>query len=362
MENGDASPVSIIIDETADKGTTKCMAIVIKLFDEEAKKVDTRLLNLVPVQGETAADLFELMKTDLAKHDVQITQLVGFAADTTNVIFGEHNSIASRIKEENPNCLAIKCACHSCALAVSHACALLPRNLEQVVKECYNYFALSSKRCNEFKEFQEFTESKQYRMLRFYDIRWLSFGSCVERLILGQWDALKLYFTSQYLVDRLQASQFLFEQLSNAITKLYFAFLNYIMSLVNKLNVIFQSETPAIHKFHSNCTSAYKSILSCVVKPILLKGDVAVIDVRNPANNLPLAQLYMGTDAAMLLASDAYKNVAKEMIKACFQRCQQFLKKRFPVEETITHRRPPSAAVKVPESTVSNISNDSKYR
>ena len=46
-ENGQVSPVSVIIDETTDKGTTKCMAIVIKLFDEEAKRVDTRLLNLV---------------------------------------------------------------------------------------------------------------------------------------------------------------------------------------------------------------------------------------------------------------------------------------------------------------------------
>jgi hypothetical protein len=343
-ENGEVSPVLVIIDETTDKGTTKCMAIVIKLFDEKALRVDTRLLNLVPVQGETAADLFELMKTDLAKHDVQITQLVGFAADTTNVIFDENNSIASRIKEENPNCLAIKCACHSCALAVSHACALLPRNLEQVVKECYNYFALSSKRCNKFKEFQEFTESKQYRMLRFYDIRWLSFGTCIERL-LSQWDALKLYFTSQYSVDRLQASQFLFEQLSNAITKLYFTFLNYIIPLVNKLNVIFQSETPAIHKFYPNCISTYKSILSCFVKPILLKGDVAVIDIRNPANHLPLAQLYMGTDAARLLVSDAYKNVRKEMINECFQRCQQFLielsfqlEKRLPIDNPLVRQ------------------------
>ena len=343
-ENGQVSPVSVIIDETTDKGTTKCMAIVIKLFDEKAKRVDTRLLNLVPVQGEKAADLFELMKTDLAKHDVQITHLVGFAADTTNVIFGENNSVASRIKEENPNCLAIKCACHSCALAVSHACALLPRNLEQVIKECHNYFALSSKRCNEFKEFQEFTESKKHKMLRFYDIRWLSFGSCIERL-LGQWDALKLYFTSQYLVDRLQASQFLFEQLSNDITKLYFTFLNYILSLVNKLNVIFQSETAAIHKFYSNCISAYKSILSCFVKPVLLKGDVAVIDVRNPANHLPLAQLYMGTDVARLLVSDAYKNVGKEIINVCFQRCQQFLielclqlKERLPIDDPLVRQ------------------------
>ena len=284
------------------------------------------------MQGEKAADLFELMKTDLAKHDVQITQLVGFAADTTNVVFGENNSVARRIKEENPNCLAIKCACHSCALAVSHACALLPRNLEQVIKECHNYFAFSSKRCNEFKEFQEFTESKQHKMLRFYDIRWLSFGSCIECL-LGQWDALKLYFTSQYLVDRLHASQFLFEQLPNDITKLYFTFLNYILSLVNKLNIIFQSETAAIHKFYSNCISAYKSILSCFVKPVLLKGDVAVIDVLNPVNHLPLAQLYMGTDAARLLVSDAYKNVGKEMINACFQ-----LKQQLPIDDSLVRQ------------------------
>ena len=181
-------------------------------------------------------------------------------------------------------------------------------------------------------------------MLRFYDIRWLSFGSCIERL-LGQWDALKLYFTSQYLVDRLQASQFLFEQLSNDITKLYFTFLNYILSLVNKLNVIFQSETAAIHKFYSNCISAYKSILSCFVKPVLLKGEVAVIDVRNPANHLPLAQLYMGTDVARLLVSNAYKNVGKEIINACFQRCQQFLielclqlKERLPIDDPLVRQ------------------------
>ena len=72
------------------------------------KKQRESILNLVAVQAETAADLFELMKTDLAKHDVQITQLVGFTAETTKVIFAENNSVASRINEENPNCLAIK--------------------------------------------------------------------------------------------------------------------------------------------------------------------------------------------------------------------------------------------------------------
>ena len=52
------------------------------------------------------------------------------------------------------------------------------------------------------------------------------------------------------------------------------------------------------------------------MKPILLKGDEAVIDVRNPANHLRLVQFYMGTYVARLLASEAYKvkNVRKEII------------------------------------------------
>ena len=267
--------------------------------------------------------------------------MVGFAADTTNVIFGANNSVASRIIAANPHCLTIKCACHSCALAVTHACSTLPKNIEQVVKECHNYFAFSSKRSNEFQEFQDFTESKQYRMLRFYDIRWLSFGSCVERIVL-QWDALKLYFTSQYLVDHLQASHFLYEQLSNLITKLYFAFLSYIIPLVNKLNVIFQCKSPSIHNFYSNCVSAYKAILSCFVKPVLLKGNVALIDPSNPANHLPLTQLYMGVTASKLLASQSFKQVAKEKTTECFQRSKQFLielcrqlKKRLPLDNLV---------------------------
>ena len=185
--------VSLIIDETTDKGTKKCMAIVIKYLCEKLLKINTRLLNLVPVDGETAAELFETMENDLRKHSIEMSHIVGFSADTTNVTFGNNNSIVTRILAANLHCIVIKCACHSCALAVSHACSVLLRNLEQLVKECYNDFSCASKR---LLEFQDFTNSNQYRILRFYSIRWLSFGCCVER-IFNQWAALKLYFEGQ---------------------------------------------------------------------------------------------------------------------------------------------------------------------
>jgi hypothetical protein len=53
----------------------------------------------------------------------------------------------------------------------------------------------------------------------------------------------------------------------------------------------------------------------------------------------------MGTDAARLLVSDAYKNVRKEMINECFQRCQPFLielsfqlKKRLPIDNPLVRQ------------------------
>lgn len=47
-------------------------------------KVDSRLLNLVLVDVEAAAELFETMEKDLRKHIIEVKD----AADTTNVILG----------------------------------------------------------------------------------------------------------------------------------------------------------------------------------------------------------------------------------------------------------------------------------
>ena len=58
------------------------MAIVMKFFSKKLLKVDTRLLNLVGVDVETAAELVETMENDLHKHGIDIKDLVGFATIT----------------------------------------------------------------------------------------------------------------------------------------------------------------------------------------------------------------------------------------------------------------------------------------
>lgn len=164
---------------------------------------------------------------------MNIADILGFAADSTNVIFGTNCSEVSKIEVVNPNCVFVKCVYHSVALAVSYACKELPRNIEQVVKDVYNYFSHSSKRQREFIEFQDIVGSDNHNILRHYEIRCLSLHACVNRII-EQWDALKLYFHHQYLLDRNLNAEFLQTNFDDNVTKLGIFFVSGLCVTNNK--------------------------------------------------------------------------------------------------------------------------------
>ena len=55
---------------------------------------------------------------------IPVDNMIGYASDTTNVMFGEHHSVVSLLKEHLPNLFVMKCLCHSAHLCALHACAL----------------------------------------------------------------------------------------------------------------------------------------------------------------------------------------------------------------------------------------------
>ena len=261
---------SLIIDESTDISTESVMAIIVKYFDLSLQRVATHLLDLPPLTGETAEQLFNLLCNELKANDLDLSKCVGFAADTTNVMFGSHNSIVSRLRERNPNLILVKCVCHSISLAVSRSTKLLPKQLEQVVRECNSYFSHSSKRLHDLKDFQDFMHCQQQRILKLHDIRWLSLSACVSR-ILEQWGALHLYFQLAHTEDKLHSSDFLYNELCNPYTHLYFQFLEYVLSMTDKLNILFQSSHSMVNCAVKDCNRLYIQILSCFIKASILK-------------------------------------------------------------------------------------------
>lgn len=216
----------------------------------------------------------------------------------------------------------IKYVCHSTALASSYACKNLPRNLEQTVKETYNYFTKSSKRRRKFKEFQQFLDSPAHNILNHYEIRWLSFQSCVAR-ILEQWDALIAFFQQEYEDDKNLSAECILLNLKNPNVKLYFLFFDYILALVNKFNILFQSSKSVVHYFYNALSEFYKNILSSYMKDSYLKNtDVASIDPTNTLHFLELKDMYLGVKVATQLSSEI---LDKEQKIAFLKRTQLFL-------------------------------------
>ena len=63
--------------------------------------------------------------------------MIGFAADTTNVMLGAHQSVAALLQQKIPDLFVMKCVCHSAHLCASYACEKLPRAIEDLVHDVY---------------------------------------------------------------------------------------------------------------------------------------------------------------------------------------------------------------------------------
>lgn len=99
-----------------------------------------KFLTLLPLQDATAADLYGKMTACFVRYGVPyIENLIVFGADGANVMMGKHNSVITRLQAEIPNIFILKCICHSFSLCASNACLKLPRGIEDVVRNTYNF-------------------------------------------------------------------------------------------------------------------------------------------------------------------------------------------------------------------------------
>ena len=83
--------------------------------------------------------------------------------------------------------------CHLCNLCLLAGVTVLPIDVDDFFVDLYYYFEKSSKRKEELREFQEFTGTKELKIIKHCKTRWLSLEKVVRR-VLQQWAALHGYF------------------------------------------------------------------------------------------------------------------------------------------------------------------------
>lgn len=124
--------------------------------------------------------------------------MLGFVADNASVMMGEFNGVQARFKTDIPDLFVLGCTCHSFNLCANAACMKLPKAVEDLSRDVYNFFSHSAKRKEEFKEFQSFAGVEPHKLLRPCQMRWLSLKIVVDRM-LEQWSALILFLQLRQL-------------------------------------------------------------------------------------------------------------------------------------------------------------------
>ncbi|KAJ8939989.1 hypothetical protein NQ314_010929 [Rhamnusium bicolor] len=122
---------------------------------------------------------------------IPLTNLIGFASDTRNVMVGDHNSVFSHLKVDLPDIALVKCSCHLIHLCASKACLELHRRVEDLLRNIGAHFSRSFGSQEKFKEFQIFFGTEIHKILLPSQTRWLSLEQCCSRILLLQTEVYK---------------------------------------------------------------------------------------------------------------------------------------------------------------------------
>jgi hypothetical protein len=98
---------SLIIDETTDLSTAKQLAVLTTYFDMGSFEYKSFLLDMPEIVDGTAEGIYSAVKHVFAELHIPMEKMIGYSSDTTNVMFGEFNSVSQLLMSEYPNVHAI---------------------------------------------------------------------------------------------------------------------------------------------------------------------------------------------------------------------------------------------------------------
>ncbi|XP_063239989.1 uncharacterized protein LOC134540887 [Bacillus rossius redtenbacheri] len=317
--------LSIIMDETTDMSSVKQCAFAVVYYNNETHSVVTSFLDMVSVTSSAATDLFECLKNCLHLKNIPLSNIVGFSADTTNVMVGEHHSVFSLLKENVPGIVCIKCSCHMIHLAASKACLVLPRSVEDLLRNLGAHFSRSYIRREKLREFQIFFQTEIHNILSPAVTRWLSLKACIDR-VLEQYLALESYLRESVFEDPSRTTEDMLKTMENKYTKMYMEFMSYVLGLLTNFNTLFQGEMPLLHRLKSEVERLLKTLCCNFMSPSYVKGmDVLTIEHKNPSNYVALNKVYLEILAQSSLDKlTEDKNVRENDLQFFLKSCLQF--------------------------------------
>ncbi|KAH7957122.1 hypothetical protein HPB52_015559 [Rhipicephalus sanguineus] len=210
---------SLIIDESTDISVTKFLAISIIYHSVTKSRIMTTFLNLCTMGVCTADGIVAAVKSTLMEYCLKLERMRGVGTDNASVMTGINNGVHRKLKAEAPHLVLIRCVCHSLQLATSAATAeALPRILEYLIRETYNWFARFPARQMAYKKLYGLMNDgdEPLKIVQACRTRWLSLEIAVSRIV-DQWTELKAHFEIARRTEKCYAAEVLYGMYENQI-------------------------------------------------------------------------------------------------------------------------------------------------
>lgn len=260
---------SLLIDESTDITVNKMLGIVIRYYSLENMRIVSTFLGLIEIEDGPAECIVRAMKNMLSDAKLNLQNMQSIGTDNASTMVGINSGVYARLKAKIPHLTLIRCVCHSLQLAVSKSTEkTLPRNVEFLVEETYNWFAHSSiRQLNYSQLYSTINDGEEpLKILRVAETRWLSIEPAVNR-ILDQWLSLKTHFEISRLKENCYNAEMLYSMYCDRNNFVFLTFLHPILNLVQKTNKNFESKTADSTKLLSDVKWLYSTVVNKVILP-----------------------------------------------------------------------------------------------
>lgn len=311
---------SICIDETTDLTNDQSLGIIVRYIDFKRNKICDDLWDIVlcrdsdETQKVDAEHVYRQIIQSFNEAKVPMENVLAFCSDTTNLMMGENNSVASRFQRDFKFIKIKKCDCHIEHLAAMKAIKQFPENIISLLSEVHGYLKDSARRTYNFQVLETKCNQGHLRMTKYTVLRWLSFHNCSKNL-LRRWSLLKIFFDFEidYYEDNTQKvakdPKDFKDIFNDPIAHASYIFLEHALSKMVLVNKTLQSENPILPQSNQMLVKLYSEFLSFYMKEDYLKEtNITDVHPENKENFKELDDLYIG------------------------QECEKFLKEKFPNE------------------------------
>ena len=159
--------------------------------------------------------------------------------------------------------------------------------------------SIFAKRKEEFREFQEFTETAQLKIIKHCKTRWLSLEKCVQRVI-QHWSALYAYFDREAESDTSARVSRLDQHFKSHLCKLVMFFLEFALRSLCEFNAAFQSTLVMLPSLNLEIKRMLRIFLGRFIKSDVIKAageDLRSISIGIEENELADEELGIGHKA-----------------------------------------------------------------